>query len=79
MSSIRECPFMSCSLCSSLNQSEFTTEMMIHFSAPNHDAKPGVQVFPTISVCLDCGASRFNMPTKELWSLRNGAARSEAA
>ena len=54
-------------------------EMMIHFSAPNHDAKPGVQVFPMISVCLDCGASRFNMPTKELWSLRNGAARSEAA
>ena len=70
---------MSCARCSSLNQSEFTTEMMIHFSAPNHDGKPGVLVFPTISVCLDCGASRFNMPTKQLWSLRNGAVLSEAA
>ena len=70
---------LSCVLCSSPNQSEFTTEMMIHFSAPNHDGKPGVLVLPTISVCLDCGASRFNMPTKELWSLREGAERSTAA
>ena len=44
---------LSCVLCSSLNQSEFTAEMMIHFSAPNRLGNPGVLVFPTISVCLD--------------------------
>jgi hypothetical protein len=70
---------MSCAQCSSLNQSEFTTEMMIHFSAPNREGKPGVLVLPTISVCLDCGASRFNMPTKELWSLRSSAVLPEVA
>ena len=70
---------MSCALCSSLNESEFTTEMMIHLSGPNHDGKPGVLVFATIWVCLDCGAARFNTPTKELRLLREDAARSPAA
>jgi len=70
---------MSCARCSLLNAAEFTTEMMIHFSGPNHHGKPGVLVFPLVIVCLDCGAARFNTPTKELWILREDAARSAAA
>ena len=49
---------------------------MILFSAPNHSINPGVLVFA--KVCLDCGASRFCTPTKELRSLREGAALSTA-
>jgi hypothetical protein len=70
---------MSCARCSSLNESEFTTEMMIHFSGPVHINNPGVLVFPTISVCLDCGSAGFNTPTKELRSLREAAAALSAA
>ena len=50
-----------------------TTEMMIHFSGSNHDGNPGVLMVSTALVCLDCGASRFNTPTKELRLLRDDA------
>jgi len=70
---------MSCARCSSLNEAEFTSEMMIHFSGPGHLANPGILVFQKIWICLDCGASRFIMPTKELRSLRAGDAPSAAA
>lgn len=70
---------MSCARCSSLNEAEFTSEMMIHFSGSNHLSNPGVLVFPIVLVCLDCGASRFNTPTKELRPLREGAAALSAA
>ena len=70
---------MPCPGCSSLNEAEFTTEMMIHFSGSNHGNNPGVFMVVTVLVCLDCGASRFKMPTKELRLLRDGDARSGAA
>jgi hypothetical protein len=70
---------MSCSQCSSLNEAEFTSELMIHFSGPSHLANPGVLAFPKILICLDCGASRFNTPTEELRSLREGAVALSAA
>jgi len=70
---------MSCARCSSLNQAEFTSEMMIHFSGPGHLANPGILAFPKIWICLDCGASRFNTPTEELQSLREAPALSAAA
>ena len=69
---------MPCTVCSCLNEAEFPTEMMIHFSGSDHHNNPGVMVFPMVLVCLDCGASRFNIPTKELRALR-GDARSGAA
>ena len=34
--------------------------------------KPVVWVFPTISVCLDCGRAEFVVPEKELEVLRTG-------
>ena len=70
---------MACSVCASLNEAEFPTEMMVHFSSFNHQNNPGVMAFPLVLVCLDCGASRFKMPTKELRVLREGDARSGAA
>ena len=70
---------MACPVCSSPNQAEFPTEMMIHVSDSNHHNNPGVMAFPVVLVCLDCGASRFKMPTKELRVLREGNARSGAA
>ena len=71
---------MSCASCSSLNESEFTGELMLHFPTPTGlVTNPGVLTFPKVIVCLDCGASRFNTPTKELRLLREGDARSGAA
>jgi len=70
---------MACAVCPSQNEAEFATEMMIHFSDFDHHNNPGVLMVVTVSVCLDCGASRFSMPTKELRLLREGDARSGAA
>jgi hypothetical protein len=36
--------------------------MMAHFSGLKNLDKPGVQVFPRLLVCLDCGFSRFTIP-----------------
>ncbi len=56
---------MSCAVCASVNEAEFTAEMMIHFSGLKHLANPGVLVFPKVSVCLDCGVSRFTIAERE--------------
>jgi len=64
---------MSCAQCSSLNEGEFATELLIHFSGPEHLAYPGVLAFPKILICLDCGTSRFSTPVKELELLRAAA------
>ena len=61
---------MSCALCSSLNEGEFASELMIHVSGPDHLANPGVLAFPKIVVCLDCGASRFSTPEEVLRQLQ---------
>jgi hypothetical protein len=57
---------MHCGLCSSTKQMEFTAEMMIHFKHVEH---PGVITFPRVSVCLDCGSSRFSISRTELMLL----------
>lgn len=60
---------MACAMCSSASQADFTTEMMIHFSRLKHLTNPGVLIFPKVSICLDCGFSRFTVPKTELASL----------
>jgi heterodisulfide reductase subunit C len=57
---------MSCPSCGSGNQTEFRTEMMIHFAGIKNVGKPGVWLFPKLWICLDCGASRFRVPDKVL-------------
>ena len=64
---------MSCLLCASANQGEFGTEILVHFHGLNHLDKPPVWVFPKLSVCLDCGFSRFTTPERELAILAGGA------
>jgi hypothetical protein len=70
---------MYCPSCQSSNQAEFTTEMIIHFSGIKNIDKPGVWVFPKVSVCLDCGSSRFATPKTELGLLARGTATSAAS
>jgi hypothetical protein len=61
-----------CKLCRSQNRSTFTGEIAIHFPGLAGLNKPVVWVFPTISVCLDCGRAEFMVPEKELEVLRTG-------
>jgi hypothetical protein len=57
---------MGCALCQSRNQGEFTAEMIIHFTGISHIDNPGLLVFPKVSVCLDCGSSRFTIPETDV-------------
>jgi hypothetical protein len=57
---------MSCPLCGSSNQKQFTGEMIIHFSGVENLDKRGVWVFPDLLICLDCGCSRFTVKETEL-------------
>ena len=70
---------MNCPSCLSSNQQEFTAEMMIHFSGLKNIDNPGVWVFPKISVCLNCGSSRFATPKAELDLLAKDTAKSPAS
>jgi len=67
---------MSCMVCTSANEAEFTTEMLIHFSGIRNIDNPGVLAFPKVSICLDCGSSRFTTPETDLRLLKNGSAAS---
>jgi hypothetical protein len=57
-----------------MNEAEFTAEMMLHFSGVVRIDNPGVLAFPRVSVCMDCGASRFSTSDAELQELREGMA-----
>ena len=57
---------MRCALCQSANQTEFTAEMMLHFSGRRNLDHPGMPLFPKVLVCLNCGASRFTVPENGL-------------
>jgi hypothetical protein len=70
---------MSCTLCCSVNEAEFSAEMMIHFSGRKHLTKRGVLTFPEMLVCLDCGSTRFRIPETELKLLRRSNAPLTAA
>ena len=70
---------MRCLSCESDNQVEFTAEMILHFHGLRNINNPGVLLFPKVSVCLECGFSRFTIPESELQELRGGTASSAAA
>jgi hypothetical protein len=61
---------MSCKVCSSAKEVEFTAETLIHFRGLRHLENPGVLIFPQILICLDCGSARFAVPETELRTLR---------
>lgn len=60
---------MICLSCRSPKQAEFRAEMLIHFSGLKNIRKPGVLLFPNLTICLDCGFSRFTVPETELSSV----------
>jgi hypothetical protein len=68
---------MSCLSCASYNQAELSAEILIHFAGLNNLDKPGVWLFQTLLVCLDCGAAQFSVPEKELALLAAGTSISE--
>ena len=70
---------MSCAVCSSLNEAEFPTELMIHSSDRTRAGNSDVFAVAQVSICLDCGASRFNTPGRQLRLLRDGTARPAVA
>lgn len=63
---------MPCLSCASSNQGEFTAEVNIHFPGLKNPDKPSVLAFPKLSVCLDCGFSRFVIAETELMLLARG-------
>lgn len=65
---------MSCRSCGSENQTDFGTEINIHFSGMQNLDKPAVLVFPKLVVCLDCGFVEFTLPETELRLLGKDAA-----
>jgi hypothetical protein len=70
---------MACPLCASGRETEFTAEVMVHFSGLENLAKSGVFVFPRVLVCLDCGSCRFTVPEIELALLAQATATGEAS
>jgi hypothetical protein len=64
---------MSCILCGSRNEAEFSAEMVIHVGGPANIDEPGVWAFPKLVTCLDCGIVRFNASKTELASLAAGS------
>jgi hypothetical protein len=69
---------MSCRLCASEHQSQYTSELMIHFSGIANLEKAGVLAFPKVLVCQDCGSGEFSISDAELHLLRQGKAASAA-
>jgi hypothetical protein len=68
---------MSCPSCSSSNQADFSSEIMMHLSEKKNVGNPGVLVFAKILVCLDCGFAQWTVPPSELVPLAAGAPLSE--
>jgi hypothetical protein len=67
---------MTCESCGSTHVSTFVAEANIHFSfsqLKNLD-KPGVLVYPTLTICLDCGSTHCTLPEQDLCLLREGRA-----
>jgi hypothetical protein len=61
-----------CNSCQSEHRNTFNSEIAIHFPGLSGLNKPIVWVFPSISVCLDCGRAEFVLPERELEVLQTG-------
>ena len=60
---------MSCPVCTSVKQVEFSAEMVIHRSGLKNLDAPGVWVFQKLLVCSDCGFSQFTVTEPQLAQL----------
>lgn len=68
---------MSCAICASVKQVEFSFEMMVHRSGLKNLDNPSVLIFQKALVCLDCGFSQFTVPKSELALLASDPPNSE--
>jgi len=57
---------VSCRVCTSENQSRFSTEIAIHLPGLT---TPHVFLFPKVVVCMDCGFTEFSISETELQRL----------
>ena len=70
---------MSCRSCGSADSADYTSEILIHFAGLRNINKPGILLFPQVTVCLHCGVAEFTVPEAESRILEQGRARSMAA
>ena len=68
-----------CRSCGSAESAVFSSEVLIHPAGIKNVTKPGVLVFPKITVCLQCGVAEFTVPEAETRLLKEGRERSTAA
>jgi hypothetical protein len=61
-----------CKSCQGEKQNIFNAEMALHFPGLAGLDKPIVWMFPKVAVCLNCGASEFVVPGRELKVLTTG-------
>lgn len=60
-----------CERCRSRYRADFGSEMCIHIPGIENLTVPHVIVFPTLSICLECGCiSGFAIPEEQLRQLR---------
>jgi hypothetical protein len=64
---------MACRSCESKNQTQFDSEINIHFPGLKNLDKSAVLIFRK-QVCLDCGFTQFTIPETELRLLGEGGA-----
>lgn len=74
MVQIVEKAVMACKSCGAENQEQYGAEINVHFPGRRGLDKPGVLVFPSLVVCLDCGFAEFTIPQTELRVLQESAA-----
>lgn len=70
---------MACESCGSDKQTEFRSEMNIHFPGLQGLEMPGVWAFPKLMVCFDCGSTLLTLSEGELRLLEESAAVVKAA
>lgn len=61
----------SCISCGSANLINLGGELALRFPGLQNLNKPSLFVFPEVVVCLDCGASKFEIPQSELQRLKS--------
>jgi hypothetical protein len=59
-----------CRACSSHNVAKFNAEICLHYRDSEVPRIPATFLFPTISVCLNCGIAEFNIDNEQLLEIK---------
>ena len=63
---------MPCTRCASDTLKKFDGELGIHFPGWEGLEQSLVLVYPTLTVCLNCGQTQFVIPAEQIQQLKNG-------